>query len=343
MLDNLKEHIDNKYINVGIHDLDNNYRIYNYSQSTQFEKFWNKTTLSCRGLITYKDKIISRGPCKFFNYGEIDHPPIKEVIGVYEKVDGSLGIPYEFNGNVYLSTRGSFSSNQAKKGTKILNEDYDEFLSTTINDLLDDEITPIFEIIYPENQIVVNYGSTEELVFIGTIDNKTGLIDFETHRKEFQKLCTVVKKYTMDDKIPEKTEGFVVQFKNGTCAKIKSDWYINLHRLVANRDFYRTVLISLIENNDMRWIEDIPDEFYREIAHNLKKVETYINSETKRLKELLDTILKEYKTDKDIALKIKEISKDMPLLFILWRKGNKKLKETLLKNLLDKYKKSKDN
>ena len=93
----------------------------------------------------------------------------------------------------------------------------------------------------------------------------------------------------------------------------------------------------------MQWIEDIPDEFYREISHNLKKIETYINSETKRLKELLDTILKEYKTDKDIALKIKEISKDMPLLFILWRKGNKKLKETLLKNLLDKYKKSKDN
>ena len=31
MLDYLKEHIDNKYINVGIHDLDNNYKITNSS------------------------------------------------------------------------------------------------------------------------------------------------------------------------------------------------------------------------------------------------------------------------------------------------------------------------
>ena len=38
----------------------------------------------------------------------------------------------------------------------------------------------------------------------------------------------------------------------------------------------------------MQWIEDIPDEFYREISHNLKKIETYINSETKRLKEEQD-------------------------------------------------------
>ena len=85
MLSNLKEYIDKKYINVNVHELNNNYKIYNYTKSTQFKNFWNETTLSCRGLITYKDKIVSRGPSKFYNYGDIDHPSSNDIIGVYEK------------------------------------------------------------------------------------------------------------------------------------------------------------------------------------------------------------------------------------------------------------------
>lgn len=340
MLENLEEYIEQKYINVNTHELDAEYKIYNYSQFTQYKRFWNDTTKACRGLITRKGEIISRGPSKFFNYDEIVQPPVSDIVGVYEKVDGSLGIPYELNGSVYLATKGSFASEQARMGTEILNENYDEFLVTLVNDLLDIGITPIFEIIYPENQIVVNYGKREELIFIGTVDNKTGLIDYEKYREEFEKLCTVVKKHTIEDPIPEKTEGFVVQFKDGTCAKIKSYWYMNLHRLVADKDFYRMTLESLINNDDMEWLNDIPDEFYQEIEKHRKDVERKVSNETTRLVQLLTVIKEQHSKEKDIALRIKEFPNDMSFLFPLWRKGTKVLREVLLKSLMNDYRKS---
>ena len=281
---------------------------------------------------------MSRGPSKFYNYGDIDHPSSNDIIGVYEKADGSLGIPYELEGSVNIATRGSFSSEQAKTATEILNENYDDFLTSLILDLLDDEMTPVFEIIYPKNQIIVNYGKLKELVFIGTVDNKTGLIDYEKHRKEFQELCTVVKKYTIDDKIPEKTEGFVVQFKNGTCAKIKSDWYINLHKLLVDKDFYRMTLDSLLVNDNMKWIDDVPDEFYKDIEINRKSIENRLSVENKRLENMMKTIKETYHEDKDIALKIKQFSKESSFLFILWRKGKAALRTALIKSYIHEYK-----
>lgn len=338
MFADIQELVEQKYINVNVHSKNDSYKLYNYSQFAQFEKVWNETTLNCRGYITYQGQVIARGPKKFFNYGEVEHPSLDEVIGVYEKADGSLGIPYNLEGTLQIATRGSFHSEQAFIGTSILYE-YDDSLLDLIHQVMDSNYTPVFEIIYPENQIVVNYGDKRALVYIGSVNNESGLIDFESHRELFSQYCDVVKKYEIGSEIPENTEGFVVQFQNGECAKIKSEWYKNLHKLVANKDFYRMTLEGMIEDN-MSWIEDVPDEFYKEIISVKKEIENKLQSDLSRLSGILAVIKEKHQVEKDIALEIKNFSEEMSFLFSLWRKGSNVTEKLLLKSYLNDYRKS---
>ena len=104
--------------------------IYNYSQKTQYEKYWDDITLMCRGVITDDStgKIIIKPFPKFFNYEELKINDIpwetSEYIYLQEKMDGSLGISFNYGGEWILSTRGSFTSDQAIKGLEILRSKY---------------------------------------------------------------------------------------------------------------------------------------------------------------------------------------------------------------------------
>jgi len=334
MFDDLEKLIEEKYISVQVHEQDSSLKIYNYTAKTQFDNFWNETTMNCRGLIMRKGMVVARGPKKIFNATD---EQLVNLTGIYEKSDGSLGIPYEHQGDLYIATRGAFHSDQAKEATTILHAQHDEYLIVLIADLMQQGRTPVFEIIYPENQIVVNYGDQREIVYIGSVNNETGLLDYETDREAFEELdCPVVKKYFKLEKIPEGTEGFVVQLEDQTCLKIKSDWYLKIHRLLGNRDYFGMVISSLLENN-MQWIEDVPDEFYEEIKHVQAGIEKHLQEEMKRLHRLLDVALEEGESDKEIALQIQEFSEDQNLLFVLWRKGEEHLRNGILRQMLQDH------
>ena len=68
--------------------------IWNYSQTTQYENYWDEITLSCRGLVTDdKGNIVAKPFDKFFNIEEGKFEPT-EKFEVWEKMDGSLGIVF---------------------------------------------------------------------------------------------------------------------------------------------------------------------------------------------------------------------------------------------------------
>ena len=331
MFDDLAKLIEEKYISVQTHEQDSSLKIYNYTAKTQFDNFWNETTMHCRGLIMREGMIVARGPKKIFNATDEQLVNLK---GIYEKADGSLGIPYEHHGDLYIATRGAFHSDQAKEATTILHAQHDEYLIVLIADLMQEGRTPVFEIIYPENQIVVNYGDQREIVYIGSVDNETGLLNYEIDREAFEELeCPVVKKYFKLGEIPEGTEGFVVQLEDQTCLKIKSEWYLKIHRLLGNRDYFGMVISSLLEDN-MSWIEDVPDEFYEEIKRVQAGIEKHLKEEIKRLRKLLDVALEEGESDREIALQIQEFPEDQNLLFVLWRKGEEHLRNGVLRQML---------
>ena len=336
MIDLLPNYVKNKLIFENIHPQDSTLRIYNYTQNTQFKKKWDEVTLNARGLIVHNGQIISRSTPKFFNLGEVKHPSLDQVTGIYEKSDGSLGVPYMWNNFLHMATKGSFISDQAMVGSELICQD--EFLINRVQYLLQvEKKTPIFEIIYPENRVVVDYGNNRELIYIGDVDHETGVLDYETNREEFSQYMDVVKKYDSYENIPEKTEGFVLQFSNGSLAKMKSQWYSNLHRVMVDRDSYKDVLSSMIDD-DMDWIEDVKDSnFRKELQDYERDIKNRLVSDMKRLRALFTKLQQESTSEKSLAMSIQEYPEDRVFLFCMWRKGEELMKKMLLQSYLLRY------
>jgi len=124
--DKLEKYVTDGLIDVNKHPSEDLY-IYNYTRKTQYESLWDEVTLQCRGLVLDgTGEIVAKALDKFFNIEE--EPNLSwecEHVWVQEKMDGSLGILFHYNGNWHLATRGSFTSDQAKKGMEILTKKYD--------------------------------------------------------------------------------------------------------------------------------------------------------------------------------------------------------------------------
>lgn len=149
--------------------------VYDYSVNTHFARDWNDLTTECRGLIvnTETQEIVARPFKKFYNNSEDDVPenqfPRTGPIEVMEKVDGSMGILYPRpDGTMALSTRGSMNSEQSQHATALYNEKYAGTWSP------DPDYTYCYEIVYPDNRIVVDYGDKNDLVLLGARHKRTG-------------------------------------------------------------------------------------------------------------------------------------------------------------------------
>lgn len=260
----LNEMIENKYINVQKHPSANLY-IYNYAAKTQFERIWNEATLQCRGLIMDADgNIIARPFKKFFNLGEfqnqhIPSPPFE----VYEKMDGSLGITYSLNDRIHIATRGSFVSDQAIKATSLLHSKYSHCIK-----YMNQTNTYLFEIIYPENRIVLDYGDSEMLVLLAIIDKKTGN-DLPLEDIGFP----IVKKYdgindlnTIKAFNDDVKEGFVIKYANGYRLKVKFAEYLRLHRIITCVSSVNIWEYLKTGQSMEEILERVPDEFYDWVA-----------------------------------------------------------------------------
>ena len=72
--------------------------IWNYTETVQYESKWDDITLQTRGLVTDGDgKVVARPYRKFFNLEEGKHIPTSNF-DVYDKMDGSLGILFNYKG-----------------------------------------------------------------------------------------------------------------------------------------------------------------------------------------------------------------------------------------------------
>lgn len=304
--------------------------ILNYSRKCQYEGKWTPETLQCRGLIiNSNNNIVSRPFPKFFNFTELPSVGLEipvETFQVYEKLDGSLGISYTTPNHygVFLATRGSFTSTQALKGTQILREKYPDFIN-----IYNPKHTYLFEIIYPENRIVVDYGDIEDVVLLDIIHTQSGVRWFDDRDyKEWAEmneglLPPVVRKFDgIQDfeqlkALEEKNkEGFVIRFASGFRVKIKFDEYVRLHKLLTginkktvwewlkNGDDYHTLLTNIPDEFDA-WIrntaEDLLDRKYI--------IETKAYVEFKRIQEMNP------QTRKDWAVEIVKQKHLAPILF----------------------------
>jgi len=266
--DVLNQYVDNSLIIANKHP-EYNIWILNYSPKVQSKKFWDDYTLACRGLVIDEfGNILARPFQKFKNFEEHDPSEIdlSEEFDVFEKMDGSLIIVFYYEPHMewIVASRGSFISEQAIMANKMIN--------ATIYDRLNTRLTYLFEIIYPENRIVVDYGNRKELVLLTAIETSNGVeLYYDDLQDAYSKYFTVVKKFDVKNirnltelkELEEHNkEGFVVRFLSGFRVKVKFSEYVRLHGIVTNVSNL-TIWEHLKNNYDFDALLDrVPDEFY---------------------------------------------------------------------------------
>ena len=346
--------------------------IYNYSRTCQYDRLWDDVTLNCRGLVLDDEgNVIAKPFPKFFNMEELSDSEIpKEAFEVFEKMDGSLGIFFYykkeltleerynkwFNNNYetgmerffdpnhlpdfdnpyyeptpttkgewYMATRGSFTSEQAIKGMEIAKKyNYDSICVPGF--------TYLFEIIYPENRIVVDYGKDERLVLLSIVNpegNEIPYEDIEMDGWDIVNRYDGVSDYTkLKGMISNDAEGYIIRFKNGMRMKIKGDEYVRLHRILTN--FSTTDIWELLmTGGDMNeFLERVPDEFDKWVKSTISELRYAFFQISERAGKLHDGFrygkygdVYPEPTKKEFAefvLKQQEILR--PVMFAMWDK-----------------------
>ena len=263
--------------------------IWNYTEKVQYEGLWDEVTVQCRGLITEDTtgKVLVRPFKKFFNYEEVVGkcviPSKGDYVYIQEKMDGSLGILFCYEGEWIMATRGSFTSEQSIRGMEILKRKYSVFDRAWLQ-----EYAYLVEIIYPENRIVVDYGK-EKITFLSVVLNegwkweptdetelhwtmacsiftangikKSDIVKTEQHFNFSDELYQSLKEKNENNK-----EGFVLRFFPGNFRmKIKFEDYVRLHKIMTNLS--TTAVWEVLSNGGSmdEILKDVPDEFYDKI------------------------------------------------------------------------------
>lgn len=288
--------------------------LFNYSAVAQFANRWNFFERISRGLIldALTGEVIARPFDKFFNW-DVNHTNNSPIVDITEKLDGSLGILYRHKGQYRIATRGSFTSEQALWATRFLNAYYD--LTG-----LDDDLTLLFEIIYPENRVVVDYEGREALVLIAGRSRSAG---YELAHRELMALASrfgfpVVTRFHFDSveniidacrSLSANNEGWVVRFADGQRLKFKGDAYRLAHRIMTGVTFNR-VLDAVRDGLFEQMIEGVPDEFLAQI----KAWKAEIDAAVEQIKRGVQSALERAPqgTQKDFALWVQaEYPKDI--------------------------------
>ena len=193
-------------------------------------------------------------------------------------VHNSCGIVYNHQNEWRVNTRGAFESEQAIWAT--------EFLNTNIRtELMNPNWTYLFEIIYPENRIVVNYGNLRTLRLTGIIVTETGEeLWIDELRTEADKIgCEVVEAFEFTsleemfaarEKLTVNEEGYVITYKNGYKFKLKGEMYCKVHRAISHMtplSFWRAVDFETTMRLPKEFLELLPEEF-RDTVDALTKV-----------------------------------------------------------------------
>ena len=183
--------------------------------------------------------------------------------------------------NRIFCTRGSFCSDQALRAEQIFNKDYTD-------EDVNKECTYCFEVIYPQNKLVVDYGAVEDIFLISIIHTKTGKnvnID-QAGFNTVEKIVTNGICYTtwiQHNVVNE--EGYVMRFiTDNLRVKIKFDNYVEKHK---GKSISTEAIKQSIKKMKPINLDIIPDESYDEVKGIIDEMNILF-----KMKE--NEVLKEY-------------------------------------------------
>lgn len=348
----LQKYVSEKLLTVQIHPT-LPLRIYKYSRDCVFSRAWDDITLNMRGTVIDNDGNQITNPFqKFFNVEELEPlgitlPDLPYV--VYDKVDGSLIQIFKYDGKFVVSSMGSFTSPHAIIAEKLLNEKY-----AHLHKYFRDGNTHLFELVYPLNKIVLEYGSDEKLVLLAIRDSngiyaKSNILNYWKHygfdvvEEVDMKFDDVKDEIKRDDFINK--EGFVVAYDNGFRVKMKYAEYFRLHKILSNVN--EKFVWEFVSQGKPINLDNIPDETFQFIEDTKKMLLEKFDEKWKEAHKIYIESLKKLSdihgddfSKKDFALHILPRYKKMSgVLFKIWEQRPVSAAEIIWKIIEPKFEK----
>ena len=298
--------------------------------------FNDKLMRLARGITFEKNsgELVLLGLPKFFNYDQLvgderySQEEVEQLcqaldfhtskVKLSEKLDGSMVIASfsETLNKVQTGTTGSTESVQAKRAKQLLNSKTIEYLRENPH------ISLIFELIGPNNRIVIEYDK-EELVLLNAIDKRT--LDFvddnllEELKQNLDYRVPEIREYTVEElqkfvETDTKYEGFVTKNKYGNLVKIKTKDYLEKHSFFSmvniENKFDEVILKNYIKNN-LDDILSLMDTDQKLRAQELISEFNRVKQEALELQQKFDLedrqIRKEFFLDDSIDMNIKRV------------------------------------
>jgi len=285
----------------------------------------NRLRRECRGLIFDMDgKLVNRRYHKFFNVNERDETLAHRLLWdrphvILEKLDGSMVSPCPVRNHVrWMTKMGVTDTSMEAEAFVAKNPHYALFA----RNYLIAGFTPIFEWCSKKNRIVLDYAE-DRLVLTGLRDIVRGTYMLHDALEAIGERygIEVVKAYDYKSegllelvRQQEDTEGVVVRFDDGHMVKIKSDWYVRIHKVKSLLENEREVVALVLRNELDDLFPVLPPEDVKKVqdyAYDLKLcVEDLANDISKEIAYCKD----EYKTKKDFALRPSGAADYTPLI-----------------------------
>jgi RNA ligase len=254
----------------------------------------------CRGIAfdSKSGKIISRPFHKFFNLEERPETRLIwaetwEKFTAYEKLDGSMIRPLFLPSGMRLGTRMGITDVAMQAEQFIVRyPNYEIFMELCHKN----GYTPIFEWCSRKQRIVLDY-SEDNLVLLAIRDTKSGIYLSKADIYEYGHSLgiPVVRasdfRYMQDvadhTKKLEGQEGYVIVFNSGHRVKVKSDWYVLLHKTKEFVSQEKNLLKCILTNA----LDDIKPTLPE---HDLRDVEAYEKEVTKGIATVAEFLLTKY-------------------------------------------------
>lgn len=322
------ENVTKGYIRFATHPFYPELRIFSYTDKTTIDGAWNEATLMCRGLVVNTDTLEVVIPCipKFFNFNEPLAPPISmDNAQITLKEDGYLiQIRNHPKYGLLITSKGSFDSRYAKY--------VEEFYKSKLDLVGLEDYTFVCELCkdFPGDEgIIVTKHPKEELVVWACVDEDGN--EHDLFEIVLPSSLRRVQSFTPDEAkeyLKGEVEGVVLKDENNQRVKMKTDWFLKMHRLISNCTKKR-VFELFSENIPVSSIEGIPDEFMQQMLSWEKELKFRKKKEEERANELLE----KYSSWEDKKLGIKQ-PEDSYSMSLLWAKRRgKDINPIILKNI----------
>ena len=306
------------------------------------ETFDTKESRECRGIMfDEKGILVSRPFHKFFNVGENKYSREELLIGkkfdVFEKVDGALIIPEIIDGNLYFRTKRSFESEEALLTYKLINtlsqSEREEILDFIVK-WKEKGYTPMFELAWTEKFPHVVVYEKPRLSFLFLRNNESGeyrrpseIPSFINDVKYYGKMTLEESKELLEE-LNKGYEGVVLFNENIDFFKLKTQWYLTLHKAKENINIKSVVEMVLKEELD-DFLSLLSAEGHKKLMEITLSLERQFRNEYERIlnkaKKIYDSIYtedrKEFFTRLNNVLKNERNSKLLRYYLISWYLG----------------------